>query len=99
MKDVPSVMTHLPFAGWMSHWWRLEEARRAALLVGAVGAEEVSPFGHEAFVGQVEGASFAVEAVFVPGASLVVHHVHAFTETWSQRREGWKEARLPLVLP
>lgn len=62
----------------------------AALLVGAVGAEDVSPFGHEAFVGQVEGASFAGEAVFVPGASLVVHHVHAFPETWSQRREGWK---------
>lgn len=67
--------------------------------MGAVGAEDVCPLGHEAFVGQVEGASLAVEAVFVPGASLVVDHVHAFTETCSQRREGWKEGRPPLVLP
>lgn len=60
------------------------------LLAGAVCAEDVSSFGDEAFAGQVEGASFTVEAVFVPGASLVVHHVHAFTETWNQNQKQRK---------
>lgn len=60
--------------------------------MGAVGTEDVSPFGDEAFVGQVEGAPFAVEAVFMPGSSFVAHHVHAFTETWSQRKEGWERS-------
>lgn len=51
------------------------------LLVGTVGAEDVPPFGHEALVGQVEATLLAVEAVLVPGAALVVHHVHTFAET------------------
>lgn len=52
-----------------------------SLLVAAVAAQDVSPFGHEALVGQAEGAALAVEAVLVPGASLVAHHGHAFPET------------------
>lgn len=52
-----------------------------SLLVAAVAAQDVPPLGHEALVGQAEGAPLAVEAVFVPGAALVVHHVDAFTET------------------
>lgn len=55
--------------------------KHQALLVGAVGAEDVSPFGDEALVGETEGASFTVEAVFVPDVALVVHHVHAFAKT------------------
>lgn len=51
-----------------------------SLLVAAVGAEDVPPLGYETLVGQTEGASLTVEAVFMPGAALVVHHVHAFTE-------------------
>lgn len=51
------------------------------LLVGTVGAEDVPPFGHKALVGQVEATLLAVEAVLVPGAALVVHHVHTFAET------------------
>lgn len=65
--------------------WRLNAS---PLLAGAVGTEDVSSFGYETFVGQVEGASFAVEAVFVPGASLVIHHIYALTKTWNQRKEG-----------
>lgn len=52
-----------------------------SLLVSTVGAEDVSPLGYETLVGQTEGAFLTVEAVFVPRAALVVHHVHAFTET------------------
>lgn len=64
----------------------------SSLLVGAVGTENVSSFGYELFVGQVEGASFAVEAVFMPGSSVVAHHIHAFTKTWSQRKECWERS-------
>lgn len=53
----------------------------ALLLVATVGAEDVSSLGHELLVGQTQGASLTVEAVLVPGAALVVHHVHSFTET------------------
>lgn len=63
-----------------------------SLLVGAVGTEDVSPFGYEPFVGQVERASFAVEAVVMPGSSIVAHHIHAFTKTWSQRKEDWERS-------
>lgn len=52
-----------------------------SLLVAAVTAQDVFAFGHKALVGQAEGASLAVEAVFVPGAALIVHHIHSFTET------------------
>lgn len=52
-----------------------------ALLVATVGAEDVFPIRHETLVGQTEGASLTVEAVFMPGAALVVHHVHSFTKT------------------
>lgn len=52
-----------------------------SLLVGTVGAEDVSSLGYKRLVGQTEGASLAVEAVFVPGAVLVVHNVHSFTKT------------------
>lgn len=65
--------------------WRLNTS---PLLAAAVGTEDVSSFGYETFVGQVEGASFTVEAVFVPGASLVIHHIYAFTKTCDQRQEG-----------
>lgn len=65
--------------------WRL---KTWPLLAAAVGTEDVSPSAHEALVGQVEGAPFAVEAVLVPGAPLVVHHIYAFTETCAQRKEG-----------
>lgn len=58
-----------------------ENIKHSALLVATVGAEDVSPLGDETLVGQTEGASLTVETVFVPGASLVVHHVHPFTET------------------
>lgn len=52
-----------------------------SLLVTTGGAEDVVALGNETLVGQTEGASLTVEAVFVPGAALVVHHVHSFTET------------------
>lgn len=52
-----------------------------ALLVAAVRAEDVFPLRNETLVGQTEGASLTVEAVFVPGAALIIHHVHSFTKT------------------
>ena len=61
------------------------QQRFPSLLVAAVSAEDVSFLGHKTLVGQTEGASLTVEAVFVPGAALVVHNVHAFTETWRDR--------------
>lgn len=54
---------------------------RPSLFVAAVSAEDVSSFGYETLVGQTEGAFLTVEAVFVPGAALVVHDVHSFTKT------------------
>lgn len=53
-----------------------------ALLVAAVGAEDVSAFGYKRLVGQTQGASLAVEAVFMPGAAFVGHDVHTFAKTW-----------------
>lgn len=67
-----------------------------SLLAGAVGTEDVSSFGYEPFVGQVERASFTVEAVFVPGHALVIHHIYALTETCNQRKEG-SECRFPFL--
>lgn len=58
-----------------------------SLLVVTVRAEDVSSFGHKSFVGQTEGASLAVEAIFVPCAALKVHNIHTFTKTWKKHRE------------
>lgn len=55
--------------------------KSSSLFVAAFSAEDVSSFGYETLVGQTEGASLTVEAVFVPGAALIVHHVHSFTKT------------------
>ena len=52
-----------------------------SLLVSTVGAEDVLSLGYETLVGQTEGAFLTVEAVFVPGAALVVNYIHAFTKT------------------
>lgn len=49
-----------------------------SLLVATGGAEDFFAVGHEAFVGQTQGAAFAVEAVFMPGAALERDHVHTF---------------------
>lgn len=52
-----------------------------SLLVATVGAEDVLSFGHKALVGQTEGTSLAVKAVFMPGAALKVHNIYTFTKT------------------
>lgn len=77
----------------MRRWW----LKTWPLLAAAVGTEDVSSSADETLVGQVEGAPFAVEAILVPGASLVIHHIYAFTETWKQRKEG-SERRFPFHL-
>lgn len=51
------------------------------LLVPTVGAEDVFAVGHEALVGQTQGAAFTVEAVFVPRAALEGDDVYALTES------------------
>lgn len=51
------------------------------LLIAAIGAEDVFSLGYETLVGQTEGASLTVEAVFMPGAALIVHHIHPLTKT------------------
>lgn len=48
--------------------------------LGAVRAVDVISADDEALVGQREAALLAVEAVFVPGVALVVHHVCAMTK-------------------
>lgn len=53
----------------------------AALLVATVGAEDVFAVCHESFVGQTEGASFTVKAVFVPRAALKSDDIYAFTKS------------------
>lgn len=58
-----------------------KQAGSQCLLVSTVGAKDVSSLGYETLVGQTEGAFLTVEAVFVPGAALIVHHVHTFTKT------------------
>lgn len=57
------------------------DAFSTSLLVCTVRAEDVFSFGHKTLVGQTEGAFLTVEAVLMPGAALIVHHVHTFTET------------------
>lgn len=61
-----------------------------SLVVAAGGAEDVFSFGHEAFVGQTEGTFLAVEAIFMPGASLKVHNIHTFTKTCKESRAETK---------
>lgn len=46
-------------------------------LLGTVGAVDVISTDDKALVGQREGALLAVEAVLMPGVSLVVHHIGA----------------------
>lgn len=49
-------------------------------LLGAVGAVDLFCSDDEALVGQRQRALLAVEAILVPGVTLVVHHVGAVAE-------------------
>lgn len=51
-------------------------------LGGAVCTEHVLPLGHEALVGQAQGAPLAGEAVLMPGAALILDHIHTLTKPW-----------------
>lgn len=49
-------------------------------LLGAVGAVDLFSSDDKALVGQRQRTLLAVEAILVPGETLVVHHVGAVTE-------------------
>lgn len=49
-------------------------------LLSAVGAVDLFSSDDEALVGQRQRTLLAVEAILVPGVSLVVHHVGAVAE-------------------
>lgn len=57
------------------------------LLVATVATEDIFAIGYKTFVGQTEGASLAVEAVFMPWAALVVHNIDTFTETCKRGKD------------
>lgn len=49
-------------------------------LLGAVGAVDLFSSDDKALVGQRQRTLLAVEAILVPGVTLVVHHVGAMAE-------------------
>ena len=57
-------------------------------LVGAVGTEHVLPLGHEGLVGEANGAPLAGEAEVVPGAAIILHHIHCLTQPWGEKVLG-----------
>lgn len=57
-------------------------------LLSTVGAINVLSVDDKALVGQGEGALLAIEAVLVPGESLIVDHIGAVAKPCTETHEG-----------
>lgn len=57
-------------------------------LLSTVGAINVLSIDDKALVGQGEGALLAVEAVLMPGQSLIVDHIGAVAKPCTETHEG-----------